>query len=169
MALHAIAFDEGLPVFLAWPSTTAGLGFTSSQIARTLSCMAPVLLLAQFVGYPMLSRRFSPLSLWRWPAVMFTVLYPLFSLLPNLTSPSVAPSVLWIALLVLLTGRFVANVVAYTSMAVMAGADLGIGQDEAVFAGNLTSDGFANGETQHHGEEGDAGQGGGVLYTTWRN
>ena len=122
MCLHAIAFDEGLPVFLASPSTSippVGLGFTSSQIARTLSCMGPVLVLAQFVGYPILSRRFSPLSLWQWPTVIFIILYPLFPLLPNLTAPSVARPVLWAALFTLLTGRFVANVVVYTSMAVM--------------------------------------------------
>ncbi|PWY95192.1 MFS general substrate transporter [Aspergillus sclerotioniger CBS 115572] len=122
MCLHAIAFDEGLPVFLASPSTTSppvGLGFTSAQIARTLSCMSPVLLLTQFVGYPMLSRHFPPLSLWRWSAFIYIVFYPLFSLLPRLTAPSVDRPALWVVLMFIMTGRFAANVVAYTSMAVM--------------------------------------------------
>ncbi|RAL01131.1 MFS transporter [Aspergillus ibericus CBS 121593] len=122
MCLHAIAFDEGLPVFLASPYTTSppvGLGFTSAQIAKTLSCMSPVLLLAQFVGYPILSRYLSPLGLWRWSTVTFILVYPLFPFLPRLTAPSVDRPVLWAALLLILAGRFVAIVVAYTSMAVM--------------------------------------------------
>ncbi|KAI9044184.1 MFS general substrate transporter [Aspergillus affinis] len=122
MSLHAIAFDERLSVFLAFPSKSSppvGLGFSSSQIATTLASMGPVLLFAQLVGYPTLANRFRPLILWQWSTVTFIVLYPILSLLPQLTVPSVARPVLWLVLFSLLMGRFVANVVAYTSMAVM--------------------------------------------------
>lgn len=115
MCLHAIAFDEGLPVFLAFPTRPQGLGFTSSQIATTLSAMGPVLLLAQFVGYPMLSSRFRPSTIWKWSVTAYVLIYPMISAVPHLTGRLVT----WSVLLVLLTGRFVANVAAYTSMAVM--------------------------------------------------
>jgi multisubunit Na+/H+ antiporter MnhE subunit len=83
--------------------------------------MGPVIFLAQLVLFPFLSNRFSALALWRASAVTFAVVYPIFSLLPQLevVEQRTIETVRWIMLLGLLAVRFTANVIAYTSIAVL--------------------------------------------------
>ena len=76
--------------------------------------MGPVIFIAQLVLFPLLNKRFSAIVLWRASAAVFAAVYPIFSLLPQ-TSITAQ----WAALLALLCIRFTANVVAYTSMAVL--------------------------------------------------
>lgn len=120
IAFHAIIFDEIYPIFAASPGGV-GLGFSSPDIATSLSLMGPVILVAQLILFPFLSNRFSALTTWRASAVTFAVVYPVVSLLPQLElgGHHMTQTIRWIMLLGLLTVRFVANVVAYTSIAVL--------------------------------------------------
>jgi len=83
--------------------------------------MGPVILLAQLVLFPLMCRYFSALGLWRTSAAFFAVVYPVFSLLPQMSKDHQegmgTPQ--WIILLVLLGIRFTTNVVAYTSVAIL--------------------------------------------------
>lgn len=98
-----------------------GLGLQPSGIAFSLSVMGPVLIVAALVIFPLLNSQFSVLSLWRASAMILAVAYPLFSCLPNLVSslPTHEQTAKWITLFTLLGVRFVANVIAYTSMGVL--------------------------------------------------
>jgi len=98
-----------------------GLNFTSANIATSLSLMGPVIFLAQLVLFPLLSKRFSALVLWRASAVVLAIVYPIFSLLPQVSIGRHGSSrtMQWTFLLTLLTIRFTASVVSYTSMAVL--------------------------------------------------
>lgn len=120
ISFHAIIFDEIYPIFAA-SARHHGLQFTSSNIAASLSIMGPVICVAQLVLYPMLHNRFSPLALWRASAAIFMVVYPLFSLLPHISRSDHGPSrvLQWVGVIFLLTIRFIANVVAYTSISVL--------------------------------------------------
>ena len=122
ISFHAIIFDEAYAVFAATPNP-AGLSFTSNDIALSLSLMRPVILITQVVLFPLLCRYFSALGLWRTSAAFFAVVYPIFSLLPQLSESHKEGMVTaqWTILLVLLGVRFATNVVAYTSMAVLVG------------------------------------------------
>lgn len=89
--------------------------------------MGPVILVSQLILFPFLCRHFSALGLWRTSAAFFVVVYPIFSLLPQISESHKGwmRNVQWTVLLVLLGVRFAANVVAYTSMAVLVGWILG--------------------------------------------
>lgn len=122
ISFHAIIFDETYAVFAA-TSNPAGLSFSSKDIALSLSLMGPVILIAQLVLFPFLCRYFSALGLWRTSAAFFAVVYPIFSLLPQISESHEGRmrTAQWTLLLVLLGVRFATNVVAYTSMAVLVG------------------------------------------------
>lgn len=126
ISFHAIIFDETYAVFAATPNP-AGLSFTSNDIAFSLSLMGPVILIAQLVLFPFLCRYFSALGLWRTSAAFFAVVYPIFSLLPQISESNEGRmrTAQWTLLLVLLGIRFATNVVAYTSMAVLVGWGFG--------------------------------------------
>ena len=83
--------------------------------------MGPVIFLAQLGLFPLLGERFSMLSLWRASAAILAILYPVFSLLPHLSEGHQNSSKVgqWVILLILLAFRFTANVVAYTSIAIL--------------------------------------------------
>ena len=120
ISFHAIIFDEIYAVFAA-TSGAAGLGFSSGDIAFSLSLMGPCILVAQLVLFPHLNNCFSTLTLWRFSAAVLAIAYPLFSLLPHVANSQHGEgrTGLWICLLILLAVRFTANVVGYTSMAVL--------------------------------------------------
>ncbi|KAL2752847.1 hypothetical protein ACRALDRAFT_213193 [Sodiomyces alcalophilus JCM 7366] len=85
IALHAISFDEMYPAIAA-TRQPIGLGFSSSEIAKTLLFLSPVVLAIQFVGYPALSKRLTYATLWRTSSILFLVVYMSFPLtieLPN--------------------------------------------------------------------------------------
>lgn len=84
--------------------------------------MGPVIFGTQLLLFPRLSSRFSALSLWRCSAIVSAVVYPMFSLLPSLAGTGdEAPRgvLLWCVLFSLLLLRFAANVIGYTSMAIL--------------------------------------------------
>lgn len=83
--------------------------------------MGPIIFIAQLILFPYLSNRFSTLTLWRASAITLAVVYPVFSLLPQLDlgESGTTKLVRWIVLLTFLTVRFSANVVAYTSITVL--------------------------------------------------
>lgn len=84
--------------------------------------MGPVIFGTQLLLFPRLSNRFSALSLWRCSALVSAVVYPIFSLLPSLAGTGGGGSgsvLLWCVLFTLLLLRFAANVIGYTSMAML--------------------------------------------------
>lgn len=100
-----------------------GLGLDSQKIAISLSIMGPMVLLAALVVFPLLSRRFSALTLWRASASLFAAVYPIFSLLPSVSlnhhgQSRVMQSIIVLSLLAI---RFATNVVAYTSGGILVG------------------------------------------------
>ena len=119
VALHAIIFDEIFPVYAAQASPN-GLGFSAHDIAAALAAAAPVIFLTQLVLFPMLMRRLATTTLWRGTAIAFMVIYPCFSIIPDVRSKSSDnDSIIWPLLLVLLCMRFVMHVISFTSIAVL--------------------------------------------------
>ncbi|GAB4814743.1 hypothetical protein N2152v2_001789 [Parachlorella kessleri] len=94
----AIAFfynfsDEVLPIFASAPPGEGGLGFTTSQLAPSLSFGGITLMLWALFGFPLLLRRFGTrrvvqIGLWSTPA--FALLLPLASLCGGRMLPSQA-------------------------------------------------------------------------------
>ena len=118
-------FDEGYVIFAATPkSTGAGLGFSAPEIASSLSLMGPTIFIVQLVGFPLLNSRFTTLTLWRGSAIMISVLYPLFSLLPHLNpnkDKGAENGTQWVFLILLLWGRFAVIIIGYTSISILVG------------------------------------------------
>ena len=116
-------FDESYPVFAATPNP-GGLSFTSSEIAFSICLMGPVIFIAQLLLFPLICGHFSALGLWRTSAALFAVVYPIFSLLPQIGDSHHEGGhrrLQWFVLLMLLGIRFAVNVVAYTSVAILVG------------------------------------------------
>ena len=110
-------FDEVFSFFAALSARTgAGLGFRSRDIAAALSFGGPAMLTA-LLSYPFLQRHISAVGLWRLSAGCFTLVYPLFSILPELNECSNAGK--WTALLCLVIARYVGLVVAHISYSVL--------------------------------------------------
>lgn len=101
---------------IAATSQPVGLGFSSSEIARTLLFLSPIVLTVQFVVYPKLSKRFSYPTLLRASSILFLIVYISFPFVVGLSSKSWLQ---WICLLVLLAIRITAVVIGYTSMAIL--------------------------------------------------
>ncbi|KAL1588455.1 hypothetical protein WHR41_03127 [Cladosporium halotolerans] len=115
IALHAISFDEMYPAIAA-TKLPIGLGFTSSDIARTLLFLGPIVLTVQFVGYPMLSQRLTYATLWRISSILFLVVYISFGFVLELPNKSLLQ---WSCLYLLLGMRIAAVVIGYTSVAIL--------------------------------------------------
>lgn len=98
-----------------------GLGFTSSEIARTLLFLSPIVLTVQFVGYPMLSQRLTYATLWRISSIFFLVVYISFGFVLELPNKSLLQ---WSCLYLLLGMRIAAVVIGYTSVAILVRAPL---------------------------------------------
>lgn len=93
-----------------------GLGFSSSEIAKTLLFLSPVVLVTQFVGYPVFSRRLTYATLWRISSILFLVVYLSFPVTVELPSKSLLQ---WGYLYFFLAIRIAAVVVGYTSVAIL--------------------------------------------------
>ena len=120
--MHAIAFDEMYPAIAATSQPT-GLGFSSSEIAKTLLFLSPVVLTVQFVGYPALSTRLTYATLWRISSILFLVVYMIFPFTMDLPNKSYLQ---WSFLCLLLAFRVSAVVIGYTSVAILVSALLGM-------------------------------------------
>lgn len=88
----------------------------SQSIAKALSFAGPVMLITLLL-FPWVHRKLGAIILWRSTAVIFIVVYPLFSLLPNLSQ--CGPVVRWIALLSLIALRYMSLVVGITSINIL--------------------------------------------------
>ena len=87
--------------------------------------MGPIVLIATLLVYPRLNDKFSPLALWRSSAIVFAIVYMLFSILPVIAASSAGLGE-WgqMGVLLFLMGfRFAMNVVAYTSMGVLVSSE----------------------------------------------
>jgi hypothetical protein len=115
LGLHAIAFDETFPIFAATKNpNNAGLGLEARSIATILSSMGLVVLLTLLWGYPWLNKRISTLKLCQAMAVLLTLVYPFFPILPELNSSMRIMSVMGLLIL-----RFVANAISFTSLNIL--------------------------------------------------
>lgn len=116
IAFHAIMLDGGCTLFTASSlSRGAGLGFTSREIAISLSLMGFVIFVTQLSTYPMLNCHIGTLDLWRLSGMIFALVHPLFSLLPAISSGIGR----WATLLALLSVRFSMAVVGYTHLNIL--------------------------------------------------
>ena len=120
LSFHAVIFDETYPI-LASTLPPNGLGFKASEIGFTLSIMGPVVVATALLLFPVLSRRFSVLLISETTCISFSIIYILFSLLPNVKFYSEqTPSSFQVLMLCILMGlRFATNVVSYTSLGII--------------------------------------------------
>ncbi|OAA68187.1 major facilitator superfamily transporter [Niveomyces insectorum RCEF 264] len=88
LALHSVAYDQVLPVFLNYPRQSAndsntklpfkfsgGFGLSSGQIGTIFTCNALVSGFAQFVAFPPLCTRFGALRCFRWASFILPFVY----------------------------------------------------------------------------------------------
>ena len=71
-------------------------------------------MLVVLLGYPLLHKRIRALRIYQLTGLIFAILYPLFSFMPQLKQSR--KSELWICLVVLIMLRYAALVVALTSL-----------------------------------------------------
>jgi len=71
-------------------------------------------MLAVLLGYPLLHKRIRAIRIYQLTGLIFAILYPLFSFMPQLKQSR--PSALWVCLVVLIMFRYAALVVALTSL-----------------------------------------------------
>ncbi|KAI0837755.1 major facilitator superfamily domain-containing protein [Hypoxylon sp. FL0890] len=116
--IHIIFFDELFPLFAASDiSSGNGLSFLPQDIAKALVFAGPAMLSA-LVFFTMLHGKFGSRTLFRATAIIFAMIYPLFSLLPSIRA-STGPIALWISLVFLIIIRYSGMVVGLASIQIL--------------------------------------------------
>lgn len=121
---HLILFDELFSLFAASSLRHGtGLSFRPREVAKALSVAGPSMCTA-LLTFPWLTIKINYLSLYRLTAVIFVVIYPLFSFLPelgNLTDGSQREPriLLWACLLILMVVRYAVLAIGLTSLQVL--------------------------------------------------
>ncbi|ORY58748.1 major facilitator superfamily domain-containing protein [Pseudomassariella vexata] len=116
--IHIICFDELFPLFAASSLEVGiGLSFNPRDIARALLFAGPAMF-GSLLVFSTLHRRYGSRTLYRSTAVVFTIVYPLFSMLPHLAG-STGGSSLWILLTPLVMLRYAAMVIGLASIQII--------------------------------------------------
>lgn len=124
VGLHSSTFDQVFLSFLVSPVENGGLGMTAAHYAELIAFMAFCQLGFQFYLYPWLGPphgRLTHLGMLRLGLVLYLPTYTLFPVLRSLLSPWTEDGVM--AAMVFLSGmRYLANICAYTAIAILMNA-----------------------------------------------
>jgi len=118
-ALHTMMFDEVYPLYVI---SENGLGYTGIDLTFTLSIMGVVTLISQFAIYPPLRERVNIVWLYQLTIFLYLpvyVLFPVINWAKHLFGGGIGEKLVWYALLINLTIRYLVNVVVYTSNMLM--------------------------------------------------
>lgn len=76
-------------------------------------------MIGALLGFPQIHKRLASLPLYRGSAVVFLILYPIFSFMPKLAQSAEKPVLLWIPLIGLIIPRYAAMVIGLASLQIM--------------------------------------------------
>ncbi|ORY45215.1 major facilitator superfamily MFS-1 [Rhizoclosmatium globosum] len=120
LAFQNILLDEAFSLWIVTSPEDGGLGYDSAQVGVVLSIIGALALYMQLYLYPQLTRRYTPITLFRLGAILYMIPYLTYPILSGTINPSLEnKTIVWLLLLLNLSIRQFCNVLTYTSVFIL--------------------------------------------------